>query len=52
MEFIKYILNRLYYVTLMSYFERDKYFNKLVDETEIECKSIALKIILKQKLKA
>ena len=49
---IKYILNRLYYLTVMSYFERDKYFSKLVDEAEIECESIALKIILKQKLKA
>jgi hypothetical protein len=43
---MKTLIKRLYSVFLMPYLERDRYFEELVNETEIECSFIARKILL------
>jgi hypothetical protein len=45
---MKIILNSLYRIFLMPYFERDRYFEELCDETEKECDTIALEILSEQ----
>ena len=38
----------LYRIFLFPFLERDRYYEELVDETEIECENIAMDIINKQ----
>ena len=44
MNKIKYILYRLYYITLMPYLERDKYFEILCNEADEIIKREILKL--------
>ena len=39
---MKTLLNGLYRIFLMSYMERDKYFEELCNKTEKECETITL----------
>lgn len=39
------LLFRTYYLTIMCYIERDKYFDILCNESEEECQNIASKIL-------
>lgn len=48
-EKLKYFLFRLYYVTIMCYIERDRYFDILCDESEEECNEIAASIVKNHK---